>query len=282
MRDRRNTRDGKTPFAGRLARLFLLGQSVVEYYGTPMSRAFCIAVCVFMTVTTSLRAEQITVFAASSLKPVFDTLVPLYETKTGVDVSVSFAGTATNVRQVQQGAQADVFVSANTVWADALESDENRTVKARAIIAKNRLVLVSAMELGSFKMDDAQHWLTALGGGRLAVGLTQAVPAGIYARQALERLNVWDSVQDKLVEASSVQGVLNFVRRGEVPIGIVYLTDALSVTGGVYQVAQFDGDLHDHIEYPALALTQAGRGLVEFLVGPEAQKTLIELGFDAP
>jgi molybdate transport system substrate-binding protein len=235
-----------------------------------------------MTVATSLRAEQITVFAASSLKPVFDTLVPLYETKTGVRVSVSFAGTATNVRQIQQGAQTDVFVSANTVWADVLESDESLAVQARAIIAKNRLVLVSTTDRGSFQTDDAQHWISALGGGRLAIGLTQAVPAGIYARQALERLHVWDAVQDKLVEASSVQGVLNFVRRREVPIGIVYLTDALSVTGDVFQIAQFDGDLHDHIEYPALALTQAGRGLVDFLVGPEAQKTLIEMGFDAP
>ena len=247
-----------------------------------MIRAFCIAVCVFISVATSLRAEQITVFAASSLKPVFDKLVPLYEAETGGRVSVSFAGTATNVRQIQQGAQADVLVSANIAWADALESDDRLVVQARAIIAKNRLVLVSATELGSFEPDDAQHWDTALRGGRLAVGLTQAVPAGIYARQALERLNVWDDVQDKLVEASSVQGVLNFVRRGEVPLGIVYLTDALSITKGVYQVALFDENWHDTIEYPALALTQAGSYFVEFLLRTETQRILLEMGFEKP
>ena len=235
-----------------------------------------------MSVATSLRAEQITVFAASSLKPVFDKLVPLYEAETGVLVSVSFAGTATNVRQIQQGAQADVFVSANISWADALQSDESLVVQARAVISKNRLVLVSATKRGSFALDDAQHWNTALGGGRLAVGLTQAVPAGIYARQALERLNVWDATQGKLVEVSSVQGVLNFVRRGEVPLGIVYLTDALSITEGVYQVALFDKNLHDSIEYPALALTQAGSGFVEFLQRPATQKILLEMGFESP
>lgn len=235
-----------------------------------------------MSVATSLRAEQITVFAASSLKPVFDKLVPLYEAETGERVSVSFAGTATNVRQIRQGAQADVFVSANIAWADVLQSDESLVVQARAVIAKNRLVLVSATELGSFALDDAQHWNAALGGGRLAVGLTQAVPAGIYARQALERLNVWDATQDKLVEASSVQGVLNFVRRGEVPLGIVYLTDALSITEGVYQVALFDGNLHDSIEYPTLALTQAGSEFVEFLLRPATQKILLEMGFETP
>lgn len=235
-----------------------------------------------MSVATSLRAQQITVFAASSLKPVFDKLVPLFDAETGGRVSVSFAGTATNVRQIQQGAQPDVLVSANIAWADALQSDENLVVHARAIIARNRLVLVSATELGSFELNDAQHWNTALGGGRLAVGLTQAVPAGIYARQALEQLSVWDDVQDKLVEASSVQGVLNFVRRGEVPLGIVYLTDALSITEGVYQVALFDGNLHDPIEYPALALTQAGSEFVEFLLRPETQKILLEMGFETP
>ncbi|WP_438960243.1 molybdate ABC transporter substrate-binding protein [Nereida sp.] len=235
-----------------------------------------------MSVATSLRAEQITVFAASSLKPVFDKLVPLYEAETGGRVSVSFAGTATNVRQIQQGAQADVFVSANIAWADALQSDESLVVQARAVIAKNRLVLVSATQLGSLALDDGQQWNAALGGGRLAIGLTQAVPAGIYARQALERLNVWAATQDKLVEASSVQGVLNFVRRGEVPLGIVYLTDALSITEGVYQVALFDKNLHDSIEYPALALTQAGSGFVEFLQRPATQKILLEMGFESP
>lgn len=121
--------------------------------------------CVFISVATSLRADQITVFAASSVKPVFDKLVPLYETETGGRVSVSFAGTATNVRQIQQGAQADVFVSANIAWADVLQSDESLVVQARAIIAKNRLVLVSATELGSFGLNDPQHWHAALRGG---------------------------------------------------------------------------------------------------------------------
>ena len=213
--------------------------------------AICaVAVCA-ITAPRARAAPPILVFAAASLKTALDDVARQWLAKTGTMPTVSYAATSTLARQIQRGAPADIFVSANRDWMDVLEKDGSIRPESRRNLLGNRLVLIGhGRSRPAIRIGDLP---ARLDGGRLAMALVDSVPAGIYGKQALESLGVWDEVARRVVQADNVRAALAFVARGEAPLGIVYATDA-AASDRVSVVAAFPASSHRPIAYPA-ALT---------------------------
>ncbi len=226
-------------------------------------------------------ADRITVFAAASLKTAMDRLAALYEDATGGRVTVALAGSSALARQIQQGAPADVFVSANADWMDRLEADGLLVPGSRRDLLGNRLVLVAPD--GAAPLDPADL-PAALGEGRLAMALVEAVPAGIYGRAALESLGLWQALGPRVAQADNVRAALALVATGAAPYGVVYATDA-AAEPRVEVVATFPDDSHPPIVYPAALVGEGGAEAAAFLdwLGEgEAGAVFADLGFTPP
>lgn len=228
----------------------------------------------------------LTVFAAASLTDVLGQVGKAYTAATGRDVRFSFAASSVLARQIESGAPADVFVSADQEWMDYLQQRGLIAADTRKDIVSNTLVLVApADSRTTLRIAPGFPLAASLGEkGRLAVADPDTVPAGRYARAALGKLGVWDSVAGRLVPADNVRTALNFVARGEVPFGIVYGTDARGESR-VRLVDTFPPDSHAPIHYPAAALARAGadaRSFASFLSGPEARADFDKAGFGTP
>jgi molybdate transport system substrate-binding protein len=239
---------------------------------------------------------SITVFAAASLNDAVSALAQEFTGRSGVAVRTSFAASSALARQIESGAPADVFFSADTDWMDYLEQQGRIEPGTRADVVANRLVLIAPSDAPvSLRIGPQFPLAAALGpNGHLAVGDPDSVPAGRYARAALTALGVWDSVQDRLVRADNVRVALAFVARGEAPLGIVYETDGL-IDKRVSIVGVFPADSHAPIVYPA-ALVQAqqpaappaparqaaARQFLAELRGPEAAAVFRKFGFTSP
>ncbi|WP_181707155.1 molybdate ABC transporter substrate-binding protein [Chthonobacter rhizosphaerae] len=229
------------------------------------------------------RAETVTVFAAASLKTVLDDLATVFQDKTGTEVTASYAASSALAKQIEQGAPADVFISADLAWMDYLTERSLIRTETRSNLIGNSLVLVTAKDSPvTLTIEDGFDLSGALAGGRLAVGEVTAVPAGKYAKAALEALGAWDAVSGSLAEAENVRVALLLVSRGEAALGIVYATDA-AADPGVMVVDTFPADSHPPIVYPvavtAEADSPAAAAYVDFLAGPEAQAAFEAAGF---
>lgn len=229
------------------------------------------------------RAEDVLVFAAASLKTAFDQVASDWRDETGKTVTISYAGSAQLARQIEQGAPADLFISASPEWMDYLEKADLIKPGTRRNLLGNSLVLIAhggdaaPVDLGP-GFDLAQ----LLGEGRLAMALVDAVPAGIYGREALESIGQWDAVAGKVAQADNVRGALALVSSGEAPYGVVYATDA-AVDPDVSIVATFPDDSHAPVIYPA-ALTaetsNSGASLfLDALSAPAAAAVFKSQGF---
>ncbi len=241
---------------------------------------FAAAVCCLAAPRAS--AADVLVFAAASLKTALDDVARQWRAKTGTGPTVAYAASSTLARQILRGAPADIFVSANRKWMDALERDGLIRRETRRDLLGNRLVLVAH---GGGRAPIPIGDLPArLDGGRLAMALVDAVPAGIYGRQALTALGIWNRVAPLVVQADNVRAALAFVARGEAPFGIVYATDA-AVSDRVSAVAAFPAASHRPIVYPAaLAARRANRKAEAFYAHlfSEAARPLFERqGFTA-
>ena len=223
------------------------------------------------------------VYAASSLTTALDELAPRFAAQTGVRVKTSYAASSTLARQIESGAQADVFVSADDAWMDYLDVRSRIVAATRVNILGNTLVLIVP----------ADHPVTVvlklgfdlaglLGPGRLATGDPAHVPVGRYARQALTALGVWDVAQPKLAPAESARAALALVERGEVPAAIVYETDAL-LSHRVRVAGVFPAGSHDPIVYVAAVVAGRDRPIarqfIEFLTTPAARTVFTRLHF---
>jgi molybdate transport system substrate-binding protein len=196
----------------------------------------------------------VTVFAAASLKESMDEAGALYQKTTGTPVTVSYAASSTLAKQIEQGAPADVFISADLQWMDYLQERSLIDTASRRSLLGNGLVLVAPKDsTAKLKVTQPGALLKALGDGRLAVGQTSSVPAGKYAKAALESLKLWEGVQGKLAESDSVRSALLLVSRGESPLGIVYTSDA-AADPGVRVVDTFPESSHPPIVYPVATL----------------------------
>ena len=227
-------------------------------------------------------AETITVFAAASLKDALDENVKAYRGVSGDRIVVSYAASSALAKQIEAGAPADIFISADLDWMDYLE--QRRLIKAdtRRNLLRNRLVLVAPAD-SKLSVDITPGFPLAklLGNGRLAMANPDAVPAGKYGKASLEALGVWKDVQSKVASAENVRAALVLVGRGEAPLGIVYRTDA-AVDPKVRVVGTFPENTHPPIIYP-IAQTAgskaAAAAFVAWLNKPEALAIFKKFGF---
>lgn len=227
-------------------------------------------------------AAPVTVFAAASLTDSLKAVADAYKAKTGATITLSFGASSTLARQIDQGAQADIFMSADTDWMDYLQKNGRIADGTRKDLLGNQLVLVAASD-SKAAPKIAPHFdlAGALGDGRLALADPASVPAGKYAKASLTALGVWDSVAAKVAPAENVRVALEYVSRGEAPFGIVYATDA-KVAPTVRVVGIFPEDSHAPIVYPA-ALTKnaspAAKDFLAFLSGAQAKAIFEKAGF---
>jgi molybdate transport system substrate-binding protein len=222
------------------------------------------------------------VFAASSLTEALDEVDHAFTAETHVRVKASYAASSVLAKQIEAGAPADVFFSADQDWMDYLERHSLMTAGTRADVLGNELVLIAPADSPSqLKIAPGFALVQGLGKGRLAVADPDSVPAGMYAREALTKLGVWDAVQQHLARAENVRAALAFVARGEAPLGIVYLTDARAEKR-VRIVDAFPAGTHTPILYAAGATAHAQaetERYLKFLDGPAARAIFSRYGF---
>ena len=241
-----------------------------------MLRALCLSL---LLVLPARRAgAETVVLAAASLADVMDRLAAEW----GGEVAISSAGSAALARQIRQGAPADIFVSANAEWMDALQASGDIDPATRRDVAANRLVLVAPAPAAPVALTPGLDLRALLGDGLLSMGTTDSVPAGIYGRAALEHLGLWDQVSDRLAQSDNVRAALAFVARAEAPLGITYATDA-QAEPRVAAIATFPEDSHPPIRYPAARVTGGDDGgFLAFLSSARAAPIWAEYGFGAP
>jgi len=223
------------------------------------------------------------VLAASSLTDALNEIGPAYTAAAHRGVKLSYAASSALARQIEAGAPADVFMSADTDWMDYLQTRNLIDTVSRHNVLGNRLVLISPAD-STIRIRITPHFALAklLGEGRLATGNPDSVPVGKYAKIALTNLKVWSEVQDRIAPADNVRAALALVARGEAPLGIVYRTDAL-VEKKVRIVAEFPASSHDPIVYPVAITAKAQDGaadFVKFLRSATAQAVFAKYGFD--
>lgn len=233
-------------------------------------------------------AEAATVFAAASLTNALEAIADRYRTETGARVRLSFAASSTLARQIEAGAPAQIFASANERWMDRLAGRSLVDAATRVSPIGNRLVLIApaGTARGQVEVTRDLDLGALLGpGGRLAVGDPAHVPAGLYAKQALQTLGLWAGVAPRLARADNTRAALALVARGEAPLGIVYATDA-AITDRVRIVALLPAEGHPPIAYPAALVGEdAGdeaRAFLAFLRGAQAQAIFRARGFTPP
>jgi molybdate transport system substrate-binding protein len=234
----------------------------------------------------AVAAEKITVYAAASLTNALEEVDADYTKRTGATVAESFASSSTLARQIEAGAPAQIFISADAKWMDYL-ADKN-LIASQTILLGNALALIAPSDspVQAQGIDSGFNWNRQLGiNGRLATGDPDHVPAGIYAKEALRHLGVWNGLEPRLARAGDVRGALTLVERGDAPLGIVYVTDA-RVSAKVKIIGIFPESSHTRIVYPAGIVKGADAPAVEnyynFLRGSVARAVFSRYGFATP
>jgi len=229
--------------------------------------------------------EPVTVFAAASLTDAVERIAELYETETGTPVRLSFASSSTLARQITAGAPAQIYLSANERWMDRVAEAGLIEPETRVSALGNRLVLIAPAdsELEEVTVDGDLDLVALLDDGeRIAVGDPDHVPAGLYAKSALENLGFWEATADRLARSADVRAALALVATGEAPLGIVYATDA-AASADVEVLGRFPEGSHTPITYPFAIVAGEAEPAVEqlfaFLRGPEATAVFEEAGF---
>lgn len=230
----------------------------------------------------SARAADVLVFAAASLKNALDAVAADWAAASGHEATISYAGSSALARQIEAGAPADVFLSADLDWMDYLEERGLIDPATRRSLLGNRIVLVGEAGAAPIAIAPGFDLGGALAGGRLAMANVEAVPAGRYGKAALESLGVWESVADEVAQADNVRAALALVALGEAPLGIVYLTDARAEPK-VEVLGTFPDDTHPAIVYPvartASSPSDAATSFLDFLATPEARAAFEAEGF---
>lgn len=230
-------------------------------------------------------AEDVTVFAAASLTGTLDGVAQAWAAETGHRAVMSYGGSSALARQIQQGAPADIFISASTEWMDAVEASGDLQAGTRRDILGNTLVLVAPAGAAPVTIDGHLDLAGMLGDGRLAMALVDAVPAGVYGKAALSSLGLWEGVAPQVAQADTVRAALAFVAQGEAPLGIVYATDA-AAEPRVAVIATFPAGSHAPITYPAAITAQAtspvATEFLDYLTSAPARALWAAAGFSAP
>lgn len=245
--------------------------------------AMLLTCCLGLASSVSLAAEPVMVFAAASTTNAVTDAILAYQGAGKGKAVASFASSSTLAKQIAHGAPAQVYLSANEKWMNYLEEQKLVEPGTRVDLLGNRLVLIApagSKERGPIKAGmPLMKWL---GDGHLAVGDPDHVPAGIYAKQALKSLGLWEKAEPRLARAANVRAALALVERGEAPLGIVYATDA-ALTPKVMVVGIFPESSHKPIVYPLALIkgqaTPEARSLQQFLQGDKAKGIFKKYGF---
>ena len=246
-----------------------------------MRRLFAIALAIGLIATSSLaRAEDTIVFAAASTKDVIGDIIALYAKSHTAQIVPSFGSSGDLAKQIENGAPAAIFISADTKWMDYLAKAKLIVADSRRDLLGNELVLIAPIESKTpTSLDDIAG---ALSGGKLALADPDSVPAGRYGKAALESLKQWAALEPSVVRAKDVRAALAFVERGEAAAGIVYATDALA-SKKVRIAASFPEATHPPIVYPVALIAghddAPARDFLAFLMGPEAREVFLSAGF---
>ncbi|MBK4217834.1 molybdate ABC transporter substrate-binding protein [Paracoccus caeni] len=228
-------------------------------------------------------AEDVSVFAAASLKNALDEVAAGYTEETGNTVTISYAGSNALAKQIIEGAPADIFISANTEWVDEVEKADLIADGQRTDLLGNTLVLIGhGTDAAPVEITPETDFTALLDGGKLAMALVDSVPAGQYGKAALETLGQWDAVSADVAQSDNVRAALALVATGEAPYGIVYATDA-AAEDNVTIVGTFPADSYPTITYPAALLTNAAddadRAFYDALSGDAADAIFEKHGF---
>lgn len=210
-----------------------------------------------VAMTTRAAADDLLVFAAASLTHALNRIGDSWTTETGHQAVMSFAGSSALARQIQRGAPADIFISASVDWMDAIEASGDLRKGTRRDLLGNTLVLIAhGRSATPVTIDRNLDLVGMLGRGRLSMAMVDAVPAGIYGKEALVSMGLWERVAPLVVQSYNVRSALAFVARGEAPFGIVYATDAV-IEDNVSILGVFPEGSHPPIIYP-VAITRQG------------------------
>lgn len=230
----------------------------------------------------SFAADKVVVFAAASTTNMIDEVLSVYNKKGG-NAAGSYASSGALVKQIQSGAPAGIFISANQEWMDKLEKEGALENGTRQNLVGNKLVLITN-KINNIKVDFSKKvdFASILKNEKLVIGAPESVPAGQYAKQSFTKLGYWDSLQKNIVTAANVRDALSFVSRGEALLGAVFGTDAIA-DKNVAVVAEFPGNTHDDISYPVAVIkdnsNQEVKKLYNFLISDEAKKIYEKYGF---
>lgn len=227
--------------------------------------------------------DKVTVFAAASMKNALDAANAQWAKETSNEATVSYAASSALAKQIEAGAPADLFISADLAWMDYVAGKKLIKDDTRTNLLGNRLVLVAPADKAKpVEIKQGFDLAKLVGDGKLAMGAVDSVPAGKYGKAALEKLGVWSSVEGKVAGAESVRAALVLVSRGEAPYGIVYQTDA-AADQGVKIVGTFPQDSHEPIIYPVAILSEskspAAAAYLEFLKSAKAAPFFEKQGF---
>lgn len=242
------------------------------------------------TAATAAEAKLL-VFAAASLKNALDEASAAWSAGAGAELSIAYGGSAQLARQIEAGAPADLFLSANALWVDHLLAKGALLPETRRDLAANRLVLIGPAAKNAaagapidLTADGAAAALDAqLGDGRLAMALVEAVPAGIYGKAALSALGLWPAVSDRVAETDHVRAALTLVAQGAAPLGVVYASD-VAASDAVAVLARVPEHAHPPIRYPGAVTAAAGdralaAAFLDHLAGRRAQAIFAAWGF---
>ena len=242
----------------------------------------CVSIIFSVVLCGAAYAGEVRLYAAASLTDALTEISDLYEkSHAGISVKKSFAGSSTLAKQIENGAPADLFISADGDWVDYVQKRGLLNDASRKKLLSNELVLIAPIESKvNILLDPAFNLNTAIR-GRICTGDPASVPVGKYARQSLEHYNWWNKIESRLVGTEDVRTTLSFVERGECELGIVYKTDAI-LSKKVKLVATFPNASHKPIEYPGV-LTKAANDDAKafwiFLQGKEAESVFTRYGF---
>jgi molybdate transport system substrate-binding protein len=243
---------------------------------------FLAAVALLCGLATSPALAQdkgLVVFAAASMKNALDDIDIAFTAKTGIKVAASYAASSTLAKQIEQGAPADIFLSADTDWMDYATARKNIDEPTRINLLGNSIVLIAPKDsrIDHVTIGPGFDLAKLAGDGRIATGDVKSVPVGKYAQAALEKLGAWQAAEPKFAMAESVRAALTLVARGEAALGIVYATDA-HVEPGVKVVGTFPADSHPAIIYPVAATATAKAGASDYLafLRSAAAKSILE------
>lgn len=227
--------------------------------------------------------KTLTVFAAASMKNALDEVDNAYTAKSGVKIVASYAASSALAKQIEQGAPADVFMSADTTWMDYVKDKKAVNEPTRVDLLGNSIVLIAPKDskIDKITIDQGFDLAKLAGDGKVTTGDVKSVPVGKYAKAALEKLGAWAAVEPKMAMAENVRAALALVARNEAVLGIVYSTDA-KVEPGVKIVGMFPASSHPAIVYPVAATSNAHKDAADYLAflrSSEAKAIFEKYGF---